>query len=472
MATSGGTVGQHTDGLRRHRFVTNAVRAGFALALLAVVGTPVATASPKLADRGTKSISFHNIHNREDITVVFKRDGRYVPAALEKLNWFLRDWRQDVKTRMDPKLFDLLSDIHAELGSQRPIHVISAYRSAKTNAMLRKSRGGQARKSRHMMGMAIDVHFPDVPVRKLRYSALVRQQGGVGYYPRSSIPFVHVDTGRVRHWPRMSRTELALLFPNGRTRHRPPDNKPITRRDAAIARRDNPDLAMRVAAFHDQRRSGGGIPGWSTETQFAVYTAPSLTPPAPKLVAASLPLPPVARSAPPPRLVRAPAPARVPRDDADPSRAMLKHLAALNNRVAPAPASHPTPHAASTARPKDRDVAFVRPATDMDHEHPEELHYAPFPVTPFLTQTPSPDDPSLLVLRRPDAAKSLVLLADAGQQPMTKWTFGAAYGTTYRMTQFTGRAVDIASAGLVGPAEPLALPDGRPRLAERMLASR
>ncbi|MEO1649601.1 MAG: DUF882 domain-containing protein [Pseudomonadota bacterium] len=131
-----------------------------------------------------RAISFYNIHTRENLTIVYKRNGKYIKSALEKLNWFLRDWRANVPTKMDPKLFDLLADIHRELGSERPIHVISGFRSPKTNAMLRRTRGGQARRSFHMLGKAIDVHFPDVPVRQLRYSALVRQVGGVGYYQR------------------------------------------------------------------------------------------------------------------------------------------------------------------------------------------------------------------------------------------------------------------------------------------------
>lgn len=85
-----------------------------------------------------RAISFYNIHTRENLTIVYKRNGKYIKSALEKLNWFLRDWRANVPTKMDPKLFDLLADIHRELGSERPIHVISGFRSPKTNAMLRQ----------------------------------------------------------------------------------------------------------------------------------------------------------------------------------------------------------------------------------------------------------------------------------------------------------------------------------------------
>ena len=83
--------------------------------------------------------------------------------------------------------------------------------------MLRNTVGGQASESRHITGQAADVQFPDVALKQMRYAAMVREKGGVGYYPTSATPFVHVDTDRVRAWPRLPRFELALLFPNGRT---------------------------------------------------------------------------------------------------------------------------------------------------------------------------------------------------------------------------------------------------------------
>ena len=103
--------------------------------------------------------------------------------------------------------------------------------------MLRKTVGGQASESRHILGKAADVHFPDIPIRQLRYSALIHERGGVGYYPTSAIPFVHIDTDRVRAWPRLPRTELALLFPSGRTQHIPDDGEPISKEDVRFGTR-------------------------------------------------------------------------------------------------------------------------------------------------------------------------------------------------------------------------------------------
>ena len=209
--------------------------------VLASLLAGLACASGLKADHSRdRTISFFTVNSKETLTVQYMKDGKRIPEAMEKINWILRDWRRDEKTTMDPNLIDLLWEIHAELGSKEPIHVISAYRSRNTNDMLRRTVGGQASESRHILGKAADVHFPDIPLRQLRYSALVRERGGVGYYPTSAIPFVHVDTDRVRHWPPMPRYELALLFPNGHSKHVPSDGRPMNVFPVFIATKADP----------------------------------------------------------------------------------------------------------------------------------------------------------------------------------------------------------------------------------------
>lgn len=194
----------------------------------------VSTAVVGVADQ-ERTISLYNIHKKETLNIVYKRNGKYVPKAMKKINHIMRDWRRNESTKMDPKLIDLVWSIHSQLGSQKPVHIISGYRSKKTNERLRRKGGGQARNSRHIMGKAADIHFPDVSAKQIRNSALIRERGGVGYYPTSAIPFVHVDTTGVRHWPRLPRLELAALFPNGKTKHRPRRGGPITKKDHAKA---------------------------------------------------------------------------------------------------------------------------------------------------------------------------------------------------------------------------------------------
>jgi uncharacterized protein YcbK (DUF882 family) len=161
----------------------------------------------------TRTLSLYHVHTKESLTITYKKNGRYIPSALEKLNRLLRDWRKDQVTTIDPKTLDLMWEMHADLGSRAPIHIISGYRSSATNAMLKKIGRNVAKQSMHIRGKAIDLYFPDIPVAKLRGSAVVRQIGGVGYYPRSgSAGFVHIDSGRVRYWPRPNETQLAEIM--------------------------------------------------------------------------------------------------------------------------------------------------------------------------------------------------------------------------------------------------------------------
>src|SRR5436190_5737916 len=163
----------------------------------------------------TRTLSLYHVHTGESLTVTYKVDGRYIPSALEKINRLLRDWRRDEIITIDPKTVDLMWELHADLGSSRPIHIICGYRSPKTNAFLRHIGRSVARKSQHMLGKAIDLYFPDDPTERIRNSALVRQIGGVGYYRSSGGPtgFIHIDSGHVRHWgPYISPVQMARIF--------------------------------------------------------------------------------------------------------------------------------------------------------------------------------------------------------------------------------------------------------------------
>jgi hypothetical protein len=131
---------------------------------------------------------------------------------MAQINYFLRDWRRNKPTTMSVKTIDLMWELHEDLGSRAPIHIVSGYRSAETNSMLKRIGRHVATKSQHIRGNAIDMFFPDVPLERLRNSALVRQVGGVGFYPARSGGFVHIDSGTVRHWPRISNTRLAQIF--------------------------------------------------------------------------------------------------------------------------------------------------------------------------------------------------------------------------------------------------------------------
>ena len=175
----------------------------------------------------TRTLSFHHTHSYEDLTITFKRDGRYDEAALKKLNHYLRDWRTQDETVMDRRLFDILWEVYRDVDGKQPIQIISSYRAPATNAMLRRRSSGVARHSQHMLGHAMDFFIPGVPLEQIRYAGLRLQRGGVGFYPTSGSPFVHLDTGSIRHWPRMTHDQLARVFPDGRTVHVPSDGVPL-----------------------------------------------------------------------------------------------------------------------------------------------------------------------------------------------------------------------------------------------------
>lgn len=211
----------------------NALRVG--LASLMLLATGVTSVHNATANGDTRELSFHHTHSDESLTVVFKRNGRYDEGALKKLNHFLRDWRSQDSTTMDRRLFDILWEVYRDVDGKQPIKIISAYRSPATNAMLRRRSSGVARFSQHMQGQAIDFFIPGVPLEQIRFAGLRLQRGGVGFYPTSGSPFVHLDVGSIRHWPRMNYDQLARVFPDGRTVHVPSNGKPLAGYQLALA---------------------------------------------------------------------------------------------------------------------------------------------------------------------------------------------------------------------------------------------
>ena len=161
-----------------------------------------AMAAPVLAKKPAerpRALSLHHMHTDERISVVYREGDHYKRSALQQLNFFLRDFRTGDTMPMDPQLLDILYDVKASLGdTEARYEILSAYRTPKTNAMLRAEGHGVARNSMHMYGQAIDVRFPDLATSHIRSAALALGRGGVGYYPSSN--FVHMDTGKVRHW--------------------------------------------------------------------------------------------------------------------------------------------------------------------------------------------------------------------------------------------------------------------------------
>ena len=192
--------------------VATTVMASLMLGDLALLG------STSIAGGETRTIQLYHMHTGESLTVAYMKNGRYVPSAMKQINYLLRDWRRKETITIDPRTIDLVWELHEDLGSHRPVHIVCGYRSPKTNAFLKRIGRNVANKSQHMSGKAIDFYFPDVPTQKIRNSALVRKVGGVGYYRSSGGPtgFLHVDSGNVRHWgPAISNSQMAQIMREG-----------------------------------------------------------------------------------------------------------------------------------------------------------------------------------------------------------------------------------------------------------------
>ncbi|MBB2973754.1 DUF882 domain-containing protein [Mesorhizobium sp. RMAD-H1] len=334
-----------------------------------LVAAPLILAASDAAAE-TRTLKVYFVHTKERAEITFKKNGRYIPSGLAQLNRFLRDWRRNEPTKMDPRLFDLVWQVYQASGSRDYIHVVSAYRSPATNSMLRSRSRGVAKKSQHMLGRAMDFYIPDVPLKKLRAIGMRYQAGGVGYYPTSGSPFVHMDVGNVRHWPRMSRRELLALFPDGKTLHVPTDGKPL------------PGYEQALAAYEARQARGGSVavasaPRKKSKTLFAALfgggadeeedTSEASAPVAVASAARpsrAVPRAPVAEEVP----VRAPAPQ--PQPEPQPQPATI--VAALPPREVPRPLDAPRPAAAlAEGTPQPEAQAALAFAVPVPGRRPE-----------------------------------------------------------------------------------------------------
>jgi uncharacterized protein YcbK (DUF882 family) len=163
------------------------------------VATPALATVPRISKmNGTRVLNFHNLHTDERLQTVYWQNGGYDRAALEKINHILRDHYSGDSCAMNVQLVDLLYDLQLRLNNDKPVEIISGYRSPRTNMMLASLSDGVAKNSYHTKGMAMDIRMTGTSLSKLHTTALAMRRGGVGYYPDSQ--FVHIDVGPIRTW--------------------------------------------------------------------------------------------------------------------------------------------------------------------------------------------------------------------------------------------------------------------------------
>ncbi|WP_244709967.1 DUF882 domain-containing protein [Rhizobium cremeum] len=400
-----------------------------------IVSTFMLFGASSSAHAETRTLKIHFVHTGEKAAITFKRNGRYDANGLKQLNYILRDWRRNQPTKMDPRLFDLVWEVYRRSGGSGYINVVSGYRSPETNSMLRSRSKGVAKESQHMRGTAMDFYIPGVQLKTLREIGMKMQVGGVGYYPNSGSPFVHMDVASVRAWPRMSRQELVRLFPDGKTLHIPADGKPLPGYQQALAdykQRASSNQILIAEAKTGKRKSflaalfGGGGDEDEEEDVGVPAERPSVAP-QPVVTAAEPTM--VATAAPPPGVTTA-----QPVETAAPPETQL----ALN---APVPQSRPSLRPADTSlavalyspnRSAAEDaLSQVAAGTPTTGENFADLQSMKVPVPTLLGNRGAPEagvmtasiDPGMveddhipLPTARPTVAEALLANADADSE--------------------------------------------------------
>lgn len=386
---------------RRLKTTTFTVSARATIAGLVLLGGNSALQTA-IAEGDTRTLTFHHLHTHEDITVTFKRNGRYDDAELKKLNWFLRDWRKDEEAQMDPHLFDVVWETYREVGGKEPIQVVSGYRSPDTNAMLRSrsSASGVAEVSQHMAGHALDFQIPGVPLAKIREVGLRLQRGGVGFYPTSGSPFVHLDTGTVRAWPRATYADLQRIFPDGRTVHISSDGRPLPGYAVALAEVERRGNTPNSNSLEAARKAG--MIGDTEVAEAANVTT-----------------------------------------DAKPARSLFASLFGVGNKETN-PTSDETTTTASEKRAPRQQVASAAPAKPVATERAVPLPASRPQIAPVVVAAAEP--------QRPEPATYQTASVDTSFSSRAVWTVGPEPVTTASASQ------PLAYAA----ATPVALPQARP----------
>ena len=153
--------------------------------------------------RGAGDIRRLKMYSRrtgESLDVIYWIEGDYIKDALTEVNWFMRDWRRDRSRAIDTRTVDIIAATQQLLDTPTPFLMLSGYRTAETNALLRKRSRGVAKNSLHVKGLAADLRMQGKSVSQVARAAASCAAGGVGRYSRSN--FVHIDCGEKRLWGR------------------------------------------------------------------------------------------------------------------------------------------------------------------------------------------------------------------------------------------------------------------------------
>ncbi len=145
-----------------------------------------------------RRIRMYSGRTGESVDMIYWIEGEYIQPALDEISHFMRDWHSGRTKAIDVRAIDIMAASHNLLDTDEAYLLISGYRTAETNEMLRARSGSVAKNSLHVKGMAADLRLKSRTVNQMARAALACGAGGVGRYTRSN--FVHMDCGPVRKW--------------------------------------------------------------------------------------------------------------------------------------------------------------------------------------------------------------------------------------------------------------------------------
>jgi uncharacterized protein YcbK (DUF882 family) len=168
----------------------------------------LAVSRPPIALRRLRLV---NAHTGETFDGAYRDDKGPIEGVIDEMCIFLRDHHSGQKTQIDVGVIDFLADVLDAVGETKAT-ILSAYRTAETNAMLARTTFGVAEHSQHILGRALDIRL-DSRLADAMTRARAMQRGGVGWYPHSG--FIHIDTGPIRNWTLDERGLDDLLILDG-----------------------------------------------------------------------------------------------------------------------------------------------------------------------------------------------------------------------------------------------------------------
>ena len=145
-----------------------------------------------------RRITLRSGRTGESVDTIYWIEGQYIEPALEEINYFMRDWRENTVKNIDRRQIDIIAAAHHFLDTNEPFQMLSGYRTPRTNAMLRRRSRRVAKGSYHIKGMATDLRLSSRSVSQMARAATAFRGGGVGRYSHRN--FVHMDCGPIRTW--------------------------------------------------------------------------------------------------------------------------------------------------------------------------------------------------------------------------------------------------------------------------------